>query len=186
MWNPFKTPKRKKTNIRELADLSAAFAIITELSRRGLVHWQVKEKMLLIEESLAILKLAEGEEGFRRFLEQMAAWQNFRLIRDDYEQRRIEVETAAVREAQKKYPGLGKADIRRIRQEARSNMPEIPLDRLDVIHEFDILIIRASAPSAAHATIDNGQLLALGHYDGKKVEIAIYEDIKYILLTSNS
>ena len=47
MWNPF---KRKNKKLRELRQFSTAFAILTELSRRGLIHWQVKDKMLLIEE----------------------------------------------------------------------------------------------------------------------------------------
>lgn len=178
MWNPF---KRKNKKLRELRQLSTAFAILTEFSRRGLIHWQVKDKLLLIEESLAVLKLAEGEEGFKRFLDQAAAWQNFRLIRDDYEQRRIEIETDAVREAKRKYPKIDKDDIRRIRQEARSKMLEIDPDKLNTIHEFDILVIRASAPSRKDATEQNGQLLALGHYDGKQVEMAMYDDVKHNL-----
>lgn len=178
MWNPF---KRKNKKLRELRQLSTAFAILTEFSRCGLIHWQVKDKLLLIEESLAVLKLAEGEEGFKRFLDQAAAWQNFRLIRDDYEQRRIEIETDAVREAKRKYPKIDKDDIRRIRQEARSKMLEIAPDKLNVIHEFDILVIRASVLSRKDATEQNGQLLALGHYDGKQVEMAMYDDVKHNL-----
>ena len=70
----------------------------------------------------------------------------------------------------------------RIRQEARENMPMLPIEQLDYIKEFDIFVVRAGAPSVQDATEESGQLLALGHYDGKKVEMALYEDIKYNLL----
>lgn len=179
MWNPFKRKKKKK--LRELRNLSSAFAIVTKWANRGLIHWQVKDKMLLIEEQLALSMMAKGRKGFINILGSIAAWQNFRLIRDDYDRRRIEIETNAVREAHKKYPRIDKDDIRRIRQEARSKMLEIDPAQLNVIHEFDILVIRASAQSRKDASEENGKLLALGHYDGKEVEMAMYDDIKHNL-----
>lgn len=179
MWNPFSKQKKEQRNLRRL---SMALALVTMLNRRGLVHWQVKDKILLIEESLAVAQMACGETGFRNFLDILVEWQNFNLISEDYERRRIDTETKAVREAQKKYPDIDKNDIRRIRQEARTNMKPIPPEQLDCIHEFDIFIIRSNAPSAKNATEENGQLLAVGHYDGKKVEMAMYEDIKQNLL----
>ena len=176
MWNPFN--RKKKKQLKELNQLSKAFAIVNEFNRRGLVHWQVKDKILLIEESLAVVQLAQGEAGFRNFLDHLAAWQNFRLMRDAYDALRIQIETGAVREAQKTEPRLTKADIQRIRQTARAGLPEIAPEKLPVIKEFDIFIIRATALAAAHATEENGQLLAVGHYDGKQVEMAMYDDIK--------
>ena len=45
----------------------------------------------------------------------------------------------------------------------------------------DIFIVRAKAPSAQEATEESGQLLAIGHFDGEKVEMAMYDEIKHIL-----
>ena len=73
------------------------------------------------------------------------------------------------------------ADIQRIRQFARENMPPSPIEQLDCIKEFDIFVVRANAPSAQEATEESGQLLAIGHYDGEKVEMAMYDEIKHIL-----
>lgn len=180
MWNIFK--RKKKKQLKELNQLSQAFAIITEFGRRGLIHWQVKDKILLIEESLAVVQMAQGEEAFKRFLNHAANWQNFRLIRDAYDQTRIDFEAQAVREAQQKEGNLSKADIQRIRQNARSRLGVIPVELLPgLIKEFDIMVIRANAPSTKAATEENGQLLALGHYDGKQVEMAMYDDIKHNL-----
>lgn len=178
MWNPF---RRKNKRWKELHDLAQMSAILDNLSRRGLIFWREKDNILLIEESFVMLKLAEGRKGFLNFLTQVAVWQSFKLINEAYEAHRINVETAAVRKAQKQFANLTKADIQRIRQEARANMPLLPIEKLDYVKEFDILVVRSNAPSAQEATEEEGQLLALGHYDGEKLEMAMYEDVKYIL-----
>ena len=59
MKNPFRKKSKgksisKKARQRELRNVAASFAIIDEFSRRNLIFWQVKNRMLLIEESLAL------------------------------------------------------------------------------------------------------------------------------------
>lgn len=178
MW-PFRRRKNKQ-QLRELSKLSTAFAILGEFNRRGLLHWQAKDKILLIEESLALVELSQGEQAFRRFLEQAAQWQNYQLISEAYERQRIDIEAKAVREAEaKEGKVITAADIQRIRLNARNDMHTIDPNKLkSLIKEFDIMVIRASATSSASATQENGQLLAVGHYDGDKLEMAMYEDVK--------
>ena len=182
MWNPF---RRKNKQLKELQDLAAMIGIFEILSRRGVVFWRKKDNILIIEESFVMLKMAEGREGFLKFLNQVATWQNNIIIQEAYSAECLKVETDAVRKAQRKYANLTKADIQRIRQETRENMPMIPLGQLDCIKEFDIFVVRASAPSAQEATEESGQLLALGHFDGEKVEMAMYDEIKHNLINSN-
>ena len=178
MWNLF---KRKNKKLKELQDLAAMTVIFEKLSRQGVVFWRKKDNILIIEEYLAKLKMAEGREGFLKFLNQVATWQNNIIIQEAYAAHCLKVETDAVRKAQRKYANLTKADVMRIRQEARENMPMLPIEQLEYIKEFDIFVVRANAPSAQEATEESGQLLALGHYDGEKVEMAMYNDIKHIL-----
>lgn len=178
MWNIF---KRKNKKLKELQDLAAMTAIFEKLSRQGVIFWRKKDNILIIEEYLAKLKMAEGREGFLKFLNQVATWQNSIIIQEAYADQCLKVETDAVRKAQRKYASLTKADVQRIRQDARENMPIIPIDQLDCIKEFEIFVVRANAPSAQDATEESGQLLALGHYDGEKVEMAMYDEIKHIL-----
>ena len=166
---------------KELKDIAFVISVFDKFEQRGLITWRQKDKILIIEEALAVMKLAEGKKGFQNFLNQAALWQNDRIISEAYEARRIKIETDAVRKAQKDYTSLTKADIHRIRQEARENMTMIPTAQLDCVKEFDIFIIRANAPSVNQATEANGQLLAVGHYDGEKVEMAMYDDIKHNL-----
>ena len=181
MWNPFKRFGKKKQMFKELKDIAFVISVFDKFERVGLITWRQKDKILIIEESLAVMKLAEGKKGFQNFLNQAALWQNERIISEAYESRRIKIETDAVRKAQKDYASLTKADIHRIRQEARENMTMIPPEQLDCIKEFDIFVVRSNAPSSQDATEESSQLLALGHYDGEKVEMAMYDDIKHIL-----
>ena len=178
MWNPF---RRKKKHLKELQDLAAMTAIFEQWSHQGVIFWRKKDNILIIEEYLAKLKMAEGREGFLKFLNQVATWQNNIIIQEAYAAHCLKVETDAVRKAQRQYAALTKSDVMRIRQEARENMPMLPIEQLDYIKEFDIFIVRAKAPSAQEATEEIGQLLALGHYDGEKVEMAMYDEIKHIL-----
>ena len=117
MWNLLKN-KKKKTE-KELRDLSAVFSILDEFEKRGFIHWQRKNKVLLIEEVLGTLKVAEGRDGFLRFLNQVSMWQNHRLLAEAYESLRLKVETEAVRKARAQFAMLTKADMQRIRQISR-------------------------------------------------------------------
>ena len=186
MINPFrKKGKGKKARMRESAKVLEAFAIIEDFSRSNLIFWQVKNRMLLIRELLALVELGLGADKFKDFLKTVCDWQNFKLINEAYEQKRIEIEAAAVRKAQEERGApLSDADVLFIRQHARSSMEQIPLDQLpNLIREFDILIIRESATSSDTATEENGQLLAVGHYDGDKLEMAMYDDVKSSLVS---
>ena len=187
MWNLFKSKKKKKQEkaLQNLRDLHEMVGILDKWASHGLIFWRRKDKLLIIEEVVALMKLAEGRKGFLNFLNQIAVWQSSKLIDEAYETHSIKVETDAVRKAQRKYANLTKADIMRIRQEARENMPMLPIEQLDCIKEFDIFVVRASAPSAQDATEASGQLLALGHFDGEKVEMAMYDEIKHNLINSN-
>ena len=179
MWNPFKRNKQDK--LQELRNLATITSILNEFERHGLIHWQRRDKILVIEESLVKLKLAEGRSGFLKFLNQVAIWQNNNIAQEAYEAHRLKVETEAVRKAQAQFAMLTKEDLQRIRQNAREQMPMIPLEQLEYIKEFDIFVVRSNAPSVQEATEESGQLLALGHYDGEKVEMAMYNDVKHIL-----
>lgn len=186
MKNPFrKKGKGKKARMRESAKVLEAFAIIEDFCRGNLIFWQVKNRMLLIREPLALFELGLGADKFKDFLKTVCDWQNFKLIYEAYEQKRIEIEAAAVRRAQKESGApLTDADVLRIRQHARSTMEQIPLEQLpNLIREFDILIIRESATTVDSATEENGQLLAVGHYDGEKLEMAMYDDVKSSLVS---
>lgn len=179
MWNPFKRI-RQKLSVKRLRHISSAVSTLKKLERDGLLHWQVKGKTLLLEQSLAIVMMSQGRKDFMKFLDLVAQYKNAELISDAYEQQRIDLETAAVRKAQEQTKTkLTDADIQRIRQNAREDIQHIDIGSiLNAINAFDIMIIRSNAVSEQEATQEGGQLVAVGHYDGKKVEMAMWDEIK--------
>lgn len=158
------------------------FATLDEIEKKGLLTWIRGGRYLIIEQSLATSFLATGKKGAKNIFTMIALWQNFHLFMEEAEQIRTETELAAVRKAQKEHPSLTKADIRRIRMNARNNMPELDPEKIDYVREFDLFVIRSSATSAQDATEENGQLVALGHFDGKELQMAMYEDVKHNLM----
>lgn len=158
------------------------FAVLDRIERKGLLTWMREGRYLLLEESFAISILATGKKGAKNIFTMIALWQNFHIFLEAAEQVRMETELEAVRKAKKEHPSLTKEDIRRIRMNARDNMPALEPDKIDYVREFDLFVIRSSAPSAQDATEENGQLVALGHFDGKELQMAMYEDVKYNLM----
>lgn len=158
------------------------FAALDKIEKKGILTWMRKGRYLLLEEPFAISILATGKKGAKNIFTMIALWQNFHIFLEAAEMLRIEAEIEAVRKAKKEHPSLTKEDIRRIRMNARNNMPALEPDKIDYIREFDLFVIRSSAPSAQDATEENGQLVALGHFDGKELQMAMYEDVKYNLM----
>lgn len=158
------------------------FAALDRIERKGLLTWMREGRYLLLEQPFATSILATGKKGAKNIFTMVALWQNFHIFLEAAEQIRLETELAAVRKAQTEHPSLTKDDIRRIRMNARNNMPELDPDKIDYVREFDLFVIRSSAPSAQDATEENGQLVALGHFDGKELQMAMYEDVKYNLM----
>lgn len=158
------------------------FAALDKIERTGLLTWMREGRYLLLEEPFAISILATGKKGAKNIFTMIALWQNFSIFQEAAEMLRMEAEIEAVRKAKKEHPSLTKEDIRRIRMNARNNMPELDPDKIDYVREFDLFVIRSSAPSAQDATEENGQLVALGHFDGKELQMAMYEDVKHNLM----
>ena len=170
----------RKKAVNALKDISDLTALFKKWERSGLFHWQVKGKTLLLEQSLAVSVMSLGSKTFKKFLDLVAQYKNAELISDAYEQQRIDLEMAAVRKAQEQTKTkLTDADIQRIRQNAREDIQHIDISSiLNAINAFDVMIIRSNAVSEQEATQEGGQLVAVGHYDGKKVEMAMWDEIK--------
>lgn len=158
------------------------FAALDEIEKKGLLTWMRGGRYLIIEQTFATSILATGKKGAKNIFTMVALWQNFHIFLEAAEQIRLDTELEAVRKAKKDHPSLTKADIRRIRMNARNNMPDLDPEKIDYVREFDLFVIRSSAPSAQDATEENGQLVALGHFDGKELQMAMYEDVKYNLM----
>ena len=173
---------RKKNKV--LASVSNAFAALDGLQEKGLIMWMHKDHYLLIAEPLAIYVMTFGAEFFKWFLFSVADWQNFKNLQAAYDQERVRLEGEAIRREALQHDQLTMADLDRIRRNAREQIREINPDTIPQLTEFDIFIIRESAPTAVDASVENGQLVAVGHFDGSKIELEMWEDIMHNFTTS--
>lgn len=174
--------QRKKNKV--LSSVSNAFAALDGLQEKGLIMWMHKDHYLLIAEPLAIYVMTFGAEFFKWFLFSVADWQNFKNLQAAYDQERVRLEGEAIRQAALQHDQLTMADLDRIRRNAREQIREINPDTIPQLTEFDIFIIRESAPTAVDASVENGQLVAVGHFDGSKIEMEMWEDIMHNFTTS--
>ena len=167
-----------------LTTLSQAAAVIQEYKSRGLLRWNPRDRQLLIEQSLAMIYLSK-REWWEAFMKMVLLTATSDRLNEEYEKAVINIEAAAVRKAKAEMKERGitqpltKADIYRIRQQAREDLTQIDTP---TIEEFDIFIIRATATSVHTAKESTGELVAVGHYhlDGK-TEMALFDDIKHNL-----
>lgn len=170
---------RQRTKIKNLAVVSEVFAGLEGLQEKGLILWMHKDHYLLIAEPLAVYVMAFGATFFKSFLYCIIDWQNYKNLQAAYEQERVRLEGEAIRREASRHDRLTMDDLDRIRRNAREQMHEINTDTLPLVKEFDIFIIRESAPTAVDASVENGQLVAVGHFDGSKIEMEMWEDIKH-------
>ena len=170
---------RHRKKIKALAAISGDFLLLDRLQEKGLILWMHKDHSLLIAEPLAVYIMAYGATFFKRFLYGITDWQNFKNLQAAYDQERVRLEGEAIRREASQHDRLTMDDLDRIRRNAREQMHEINTDTLPLVKEFDIFIIRESAPTAVDASVENGQLVAVGHFDGSKIEMEMWEDIKH-------
>ena len=175
---------RHRNELTHLAAVSETFASLEGLQEKGLILWMHKDHYLLIAEPVAVYVMAYGATFFKSFLYSVVDWQNYKNLQAAYEQERVRLEGEAIRREASQHDRLTMDDLDRIRRNAREQMHEINTDTLPLVKEFDIFIIRDSAPTAVDASVDNGQLVAVGHFDGSKIEMEMWEDIKHNFTTS--
>ena len=65
---------------KELKDIAFVISVFDKFERIGLITWRQKDKILIIEESLTVMKLAEGKKGFQNFLNQAATLAETKLL----------------------------------------------------------------------------------------------------------
>ena len=154
MWNFFRERKKHK----QLRNLTRALGVMKSFAIAGLIYWREKDRVLLIEESLAMANMAEGREIFCNFLNAAALYVNYKLMQDTYSKVMQQKESEAVRQALKEYGTTGDADINRIRQKVRDDLEMIDASKMKLVTEFDILIIRQHTQNRDHATEEGGEL----------------------------
>lgn len=162
------------------------FGALSKMERNGLIVWDSRNRRLFIVESLAQVYIALGREQWQNFLLNASDYVNFTIAQTQAEQDRINAEMKAVRAAKRKHPLITKAEIERVRIEARTTIE--PREKINgQFEEFEFFIIRSNSyPSdvnsdtAAAEHEAAGQIISVGHINTNTgtLEMALWDDIK--------
>jgi hypothetical protein len=186
-WRQRREEKRK---LRELKQLSSAFAAVERLQTGGLLSWDVKNRRLLITEPLALIFMQTAEK-WQAFIQNVYLYTYHQQCAEAWEQYMQKEELAAVREAmadlervelsadgktQKQHsPNMSREDIDRIRRARRAEIVESDMQPPRV-EGFEFFIV-------ADTTDAQPKLLAVGHFDPDtdSVEMASWEEVSRFL-----
>ena len=150
-------------------DLAKKEKVINTLIKKGLLSFNPVTHRLFISTTLAQLYLTDSER-WTAFLRNIHNWAIYHRQQEAWNDYFLKVETSAVREAKKKYAALSKADIARIRQQARIavDITAIPAPKVQPF-EYFIADIEAKL---------NNDVLVVGNFDGENFEMENYERVQ--------
>lgn len=112
--------------------IAEKFRILERLEKGSLLFWDKKKRQLLISLSLASIYLPD-QKKWRSFLENVNQWIYYRESSDAWEELFKSKETEELRKATRKFSMLSKADMRRIRQEARMSVDVSAINKPEVL-----------------------------------------------------
>jgi len=186
-WRQRREEKRK---LRELKQLSSAFASLERLQTGGLLSWDVKNRRLLITEPLALIFMQTAEK-WQAFIQNVYLYTYHQQCAEAWEQYMQKEELAAVREAmadrervelsadgktQKQHsPNMSREDIDRIRRARRAEIVESDMQP-PRMEGFEFFIV-------ADTTDTQPKLLAVGHFDPDtdQIDMATWEDVQRLM-----
>lgn len=158
--------RRQRKETAALSALSSAFDSLAKLERGGLITFDVKNRRLFIEESLASVMLV-SPLNWQNFIQNVFLWLYWRQCREAWESFMLKEEMKSVHRAQRKYAVLKHADIMRIRQARRDEIAQADMQPPKV-EPFEFFVIRNKVESKDEKDkrdIPSGEILAVGNYD---------------------
>lgn len=171
-----RTNRRKQ---RELAALAQQHKTLIRLQEAGLIVWNQKTRQLFIAEPLALLMMQTAEK-WTAFIQNLYAYEQYRLSSKAWEDYMQREELAAVRAAIKHQelagePPLSEADIHRIRRARRQEIAQTDMQppRLE---GFEFFICRDTTDAQP-------QVVAVGHYDAdtEQMEMATWQEVQRLM-----
>lgn len=163
---------RNRRKLKEISRIAGNFKSIEELKRSGLLHWDARKRQLLVAESLAVLVMNIGSEGWKHFLRNIFMWQFFNEQNAAWESYFLDVEKAAIRQARKVTPIMNKMQIQQIRQSARAKVQKDAIAP-PKIKPFEFFILRESDKEC--------DLVAIGRYNPEssqsEIEMELWETV---------
>jgi hypothetical protein len=153
--------RRRKKEFRQQQNLLKVFATFEQAERSRLIFIDEQNKRVLLSDILTA-PFALNNKQWEGFFNNLASWFRFRILQDYWERKRIEVETAAIREARHEHKHLSNEEIQLIRVHAQSSMEYEQPDDHDELFAYDFCIceglLRSSTKAEAIGRWDNGHI----------------------------
>ncbi len=172
LFKGFRARRENKRSLFRLGEISSLFATIERLAEKGLIHWDRRRRRLFIAESLAVLMLARGAEGWSAFLNNVYLWLVHADLANQWHSVVVKRQGRAVAEARKARPDLSAADVRRIRHEVEASLAETDVP-LPTIKEFEFYVLT----NASERSADN-VLCGVYNPDTDALDLVLWDDVK--------
>jgi len=175
LWKWWKDRRKQKQALKQQHDLLQTWQWVERLFQCGMLSFDDKSHRLYIMQSLAVLLMAKGVEGWVNSIHAIYQYTYWRTSQKLWEEFMQKEELAALREAIDKNPKLLRADIERIKWSKRQSIDFSDMQPPKV-EPFEFFII----PDSTEAAVEP---LAIGTYDPntEEMEIATWNEVKSLL-----
>jgi hypothetical protein len=151
--------KLQKTNQETQRQLLGVLSAMEACERQQLLFIDAPNRRVLISDIISA-PWANNDKLWHNFFRNVGLWLQFRLSQEQWNKRRIAIESKAMREARQKYANLTREELRIICVKAQEQLANEPDEPIRDEYEFCICdgLLRSDAKAEAIGTWKNGKL----------------------------
>ena len=191
-WRERREEKRK---LKELAAFASGFKTMDQMADSGLLAWNMKQRQLFIDSSLAFLMMRDAR-SWTNFINNVFLWQYSKECERAWADFFLKEELAAVRKYKSEHRGrvVTRADVNRIREARRAEILQTDMQQPKV-EAFEFFVVAPpDMEKLKNEKIEElkqqpvGRLVSVGHYDPatEQMEMALWSDVEPLLKSQES
>lgn len=186
MKNPLKRfleRRQEKKQLRETLRVLRMYAWLEKMFDSGVLHYDSDNRRLVMEQSLAVLLMQRGAEGWVNAVREIYRYVHFRLTQkawDDYMHRE---EVKAVRNALNQGGNLSRDDIERIKSARRMEIAQTDM-KPPKVEAFEFFVVGTEeGRTEGTEKVPGGVIRLVGHYDPQTehMDLASWEEVSLFL-----
>ena len=186
MKNPLKRfleRRQEKKQLRETLRVLRMYAWLEKMFDSGVLHYDSDNRRLVMEQSLAVLLMQRGAEGWVNAVREIYRYVHFRLTQkawDDYMHRE---EVKAVRNALNQGGNLNRDDIERIKSARRMKIAQTDM-KPPKVEAFEFFVVGTEeGRTDSTEKVPGGVIRLVGHYDPQTehMDLASWEEVSLFL-----
>lgn len=153
--------RKRKREFKLQQDFLKVFATFEQAERSRLIFVDVQNKRVLLSDILTA-PFSIDRKKWEGFFANLASWFRYRILQEYWEQKRIDAETEAVREARRKDKNLSGEELKQIRVRAQLGLEYDQPDNMNEIFAYDFCIceglLRSGTKAEAIGRWNNGSI----------------------------